>query len=340
MLIPDNIDLLEKLAKINITQKNWQTAEMVAQKIATIQNPLASDLSNYLLGQIHQGQGNCIKAVELYKNILIKFPENSDTLGNMARCYERMEKRGDMINVLTDLLAKNAANISAAILLGDLYVLDKKLDKAAIVITNQIKDNPKIVQLHVSLASIKLAQNDRVGAIDVYKEGLKANPDDIKLAIALASLYQKENNYDLARSLYEQLLDKNPRLYPAINNYALLLNEHYLDSPDMLKKSLALAEKLKDSNQPYFQDTYAWILVQQGKVREGLALLNKIVVASPEVAVFRYHLGVAHYKNADNGAALADLNYALELGLKAGNFPELAAAAQLLNEIMTKTRGH
>ncbi|MGZ8189857.1 MAG: tetratricopeptide repeat protein [Methylococcaceae bacterium] len=337
--VPENIDLLEKLAKVEIAQKNWDAAKSVTQKISTTPHPLANDLAKYLLGQILQGQGDCAKAVGFYKEILIKFPENSDALGNMARCYELMAKRNEMIVFLNDMLAKNSRNIPAAILLGDLYVLDKKLDKASAVIKSQIKDNGKIAQLYTSLASIKLAQNDINGAIEVYQEGLKLNPDNIKLSLALASLYERQNKYDSAVALYEELLDKNPRLEPAINNLSLLLSEHY-SSPEKLKKAVQLAEKFKDSSQPYFKDTYAWALIKQGSIREGLDILNKIVITSPDIPVFRYHLGVANYKNGNSGSAISDLKYSLELGKKTADFPDKQAAEMLLEEIIADTRSH
>ena len=109
----------------------------------------------------------------------------------MARCYEKLNKRGEMIAFLDNLLAKNPQNISAGILLGDLYLMDKKFDKGTVLLTNLIKNNAKIPQLYVLLANTKLAMNDNKGAIGVYQDGLKQNPENIKLSLSLASLYEK-----------------------------------------------------------------------------------------------------------------------------------------------------
>ena len=335
----DNIVLLEKLANINLAEHDWNGAKSTAQKIANSPNPLANDVASYLLAQVLQGQGSYAKAVEIYKELLTKFPENSDALGNLARCYEKLNKRGEMIVFLDTILAKNPKNISAGILQSELFLLDKKFDKGVVLLTNLINENARIPQLYVSLANIKSAQNDDIGAIAVYQSGLKQNPESIKLSLSLASLYESQNAYDSAASIYEQLLNQYPNLDIAINNLATVLTEHYTGD-DKLKKAVQLAEKFKDSAQPYYKDTYAWALIKTGNYSEGLKVLNQVIAAAPGVPVFRYHLGVAHYKNGNNSSAINEIKQALELDKNTGYFTEKKQAEELLEEIIAKTRGH
>ncbi len=338
-LSPGNIVFLEKLVNINLAESDWEGAKDTILKITNMPNPLAHDLANYLLGQVLQGEGDYAKAVEVYKNLLIKFPEHSDALGNLAQCYEKLNKRDEMIAFTDGLIAENPKNVAAGILLGDLYLMDKKLDKGAMLLTNLIKDNPQIPQLYVLLASTKSAMNDNKGAISVYQDGLKQNPENITLSLSLASKYDELGDYDSAASLYESLLNKNPNLDVAINNLAVLLSEHYTD-PEKLEKAGHLAGKFKDSTQPYFKDTYAWILIKQGKVNDGIKILNEITATTPNVPVFRYHLGVAYYKNGNNSSAMNEIKQALELGKKTGDFAEKKSAETLLEEIIAKIRGH
>ena len=335
----DNIVLLEKLANINLAENDWDGAKATVQKIANLPNPLANDVASFLLAQVLQEQGNYVEAIELYKKLLAKYPENSDVLGNMARSYEKQNKRDEMIAFLDTLLAKNPQNVSAGILQSDLLLMDKKFDKGALLLANMIKGNEKIPQLYISLANIKLAENDNKGAIAIYKNGLRQNPGNIKLTLSLASLYEIGGEYDSAVSLYEELLNKNPGLDIAINNLATVLTEHYTDD-DNIKKAVQLTEKFKDSDQTYYKDTYAWALVKQGSVSEGLRILNQITATSPDVPVFRYHLGVAHYKSGNSSSALNEIKQALELEKKSGSFSDKKEAEKLLEEIVAKTRGY
>lgn len=334
---PDNLGLLEKEGQINLLEKDWETAKKTVQKIASVSDPLANNLAKFLSGQILQGQGEYAKAAEIYKELLILFPENSDALGNLARCYESLNKRGDMIAFLNNLMVKNPQNVSAGILLSDLLVMNRDFDKASSLLSGLIKSNVKISSLYSSLANIKLAQNDLQSSVAIYQEGLKYNPDDIKLSLSLASLFKEQGDYVSAVKQYEAILEKNPKLDIAINNLAVVLADHYTDSKQ-LEKAEELAEKLKDSTQPYYKDTYAWILIKKGAVREGLNVLNELIAESPEVPVFRYHLAVAHQKNGNIGSAISELKQSLELAKRKGGFSEQKAAEKMLDDIVTKPK--
>jgi tetratricopeptide (TPR) repeat protein len=139
--------------------------------------------------------------------------------------------------------------------------------------------------------------------------------------------------------LYEALLVKNPQLDVAINNLASILTDRF-STEEALKKAVLLSEKFKDSDQPYFQDTYAWALVRQGKIDEGLKLLNQLVIKSPGVAIFKYHLGFANYKSDNNALAISELTQALELAGKNENQLDTKTINALLDEVIAKTRSH
>lgn len=336
---PDDIVFLEKLADINLIEHNWEGAKTTIHKITNSPNPLANDVASYLLAQVLQGEEHYANAIEIYKQLLTKFPENSDALGNMARCYEKLNKRPEMIVFLNTLLAKNPKNIAAGILQSDLLLMDKEFNKGILLLTMLIKENSKTPQLYISLANIKLAKNDSDNVITIYQEGLKENPGNIKLSLSLASLYEAQGNYDDAVLIYEKLLTNNPGLDIATNNLATVLSEHYTAN-DKLKKAVNITEKFKDSAQPYYRDTYAWALIKSGNIGEGLKILNQLIVASPDVPVFRYHLGVTHYKNGNASLAINEIKQAIELGVKSGYFADKKQAEKLLEEIIAKTRGH
>jgi tetratricopeptide (TPR) repeat protein len=333
---PENLILLEKLVKLDLLTSKWDDAKTTLQRISNSSNPQAQNLAAYLEGQIFQGQGDYTKAIVLYKKLLTTVPDNYDVLTNMAKCYGGLNKKAEMIIVLNDLLSKNSQNVSAGIVLSHLWLSDKQFDKANLLLTNLINGNQKVPELYDSLAKVKSAQGDNKSAIAIYQDGLKQNPGDVKLLLPLAALYEVQGDYDAAISSYETLLAGDPNLDLAVNNLASVLSEHFT-SADKLKHAVELAEKFKDSKQPYYKDTYAWAVIKQGDLVKGLNLLNQIITSAPNVAVFRYHLGVAHYKNGNNGAAIAELKQALELGAKNHGFADEKAAKTLLDEIQSKS---
>jgi predicted Zn-dependent protease len=145
-------------------------------------------------------------------------------------------------------------------------------------------------------------------------------------------------NYDAAVAYYDALLNKNENLDIAINNLAVILAENY-SSADKLTRAGLLAEKLKDSTQPYYRDTYAWVLIKQEKVSDGLKILNKLIISKPNIPVFRYHLGVAYNKMGNNSSAINEIKQALELSKKTGDSFDKKSAEILLADILQQTRG-
>ena len=117
---------------------------------------MAFSFRHYLLAKVLQGQGSYQQAIDIYETLLKVFPENSDALGNMARCYEKLNKRSEMISYLNDLLSVNPQNIPAGILQVDLLLLNKEYDKGELLLTTLIKSHTKVPQLYTSLASIYL----------------------------------------------------------------------------------------------------------------------------------------------------------------------------------------
>ena len=252
--VPNNIQFLEKMANLNIIEKDLASAKSTVQKIANTPSPLAHDLASYFLGQIHQEEGEFNKAIEIYSEILERLPENSNILINIAQCYEKLNKQSQLVEFLSNLRTKNPHNITAGILLAETYIADKKTNLANNLLTNMIKDKITNPQVYTLLANVKLANKDNQGALDTYLDGIKIYPNNIKLSISIANQYVTQGNYDAAVTYYDDLLNNNENLEIAINNLAVILAENY-SSSDKLNRAGLLAEKLKDSTQPYYRDT-------------------------------------------------------------------------------------
>lgn len=131
----------------------------------------------------------------------------------------------------------------------------------------------------------------------------------------LASLYEQNGKFEDAKKLYEKILERNDNIDPAINNLASLLTDQFR-SEDNLKKAELLAERFKDSSEPYYLDTYGWVKVQLGNLDEAELILSKVVSLVPDVAIFNYHLGVLFVKKNNHVEAEKYLNEAKELAIK------------------------
>jgi tetratricopeptide (TPR) repeat protein len=122
---------------------------------------------------------------------------------------------------------------------------------------------------------------------------LADHPDDVPVRLALASALQQGGDVEGARLHYEQVVRRAPpgsSARPvALNNLALLY------AAKSHQRALETARQAYEaaSDLAAVQDTYGWLLLQAGRVREALPLLELAAANTPESPEVRYHLAAA-----------------------------------------------
>ncbi|QPK63291.1 tetratricopeptide repeat protein [Methylomonas sp. LL1] len=311
---PNQALFLTNKAELDILEKKWDDAQETVQRLALFSKNKAVPF--YLQANILQGKGQYADAIKLYEKLLVEFPEHLNSMANLVRSYEALKQRDKALSFLEAHQAKHKDNLVVVGVLSDIYMANKDYEKAKQLLLNQIKMSPdKSVPLYLALAKVEAVLGKGIdNAREVYVKGLQVNPDDPQLSMALAGLYEQTGNKSEARKIYERLIAMNPDTNLAINNLAALLIES--NSSEDVLKGLEMAERFKDMDNTYFQDTYAWGLVKNGKSKEGLAVLESLVVKEPKMPELRYHLGVAHFKSGNKATAIVELKQAIALSEK------------------------
>jgi putative PEP-CTERM system TPR-repeat lipoprotein len=143
-----------------------------------------------------------------------------------------------------------------------------------------------------------LAQKQYDQAITGMKDWLKLHPDDINVQLALADSYMGLQKKPEAKAAYLQLIKMQPKLVPAYNNLAWLVQE------EDLKQAINYAEtawSLEKEN-PQVLDTLGMLLINDGQIDKGAALLKEAVNKAPDNSELLYHLSevlVMQNKNAE-----------------------------------------
>lgn len=329
---PNQALLLSNKAELDIAEKKWEDAQETVQRIALFSKNKAVPL--YLQANILQGKGEYDKAVSIYEKIIADYPNHLNSMVNLVRSFEGLKQRDKAIGFLEAHHAKNSDNLEVVGVLGDLYMANKDYAKAKNLLESQIKQSPdKSVPLYLALAKVEaVVKKTPEAARDVYIRGLQANQDDVQLSLALAGLYEQTGDKAAARKLYEAVIEKNADVNLAVNNLAALLIES--EKTEDVSRGLMLAEKFKDVENVFFQDTYAWGLVKNGKNDEGLAILESLILKEPKMPELRYHLGVAHLNNGNKATAIIELKQALALAEKGQrNFSGKDQVLRLLKEL-------
>src|SRR4029079_4469771 len=97
-----------------------------------------------------------------------------------------------------------------------------------------------------------------------------------------------------------------------INNLASLLSDHRSDKAS-LERAKSIAQVLKNAQVPQFKDTLGWITYQSGDYAAATPLLEEAATKMPQVALVRYHLGMAYAATGQDEKAAEEFKKAREL---------------------------
>jgi tetratricopeptide (TPR) repeat protein len=111
----------------------------------------------------------------------------------------------------------------------------------------------------------------------------------------MADAYGKLENHEKADNAYTNALQRNPKNAYALNNYAYSLSVRKINL-DIAEEMSKLSNELKPDNNA-FQDTFGWILYQQGDYEEARVWIEKAMESMKEDrAVILEHYGDVLYK--------------------------------------------
>ncbi len=322
--------LLILLAKLDIADKKWDSAEEIIGVIENNEN--GKVVGQLLKGMLLSKQQKYDQAIDIYKNILERYPGQNSALQALASVYEKKNARADMMRFLNDYSAKHPQQIMPFILQSRLLVLEGKQSEA-IDLLNKIRHNNPAAVIYHQLAVLYSKQGKLDLAEDIIKQGLVENPGNIRLLMDLASNEESKKETDKAIGIYQKILAAVPNYDIAKNNLAALLVEK--KDSQSIKKALDLTKIFRQSEHPYFLDTYAWVQFKAGNIDEAYKIQKKIVVMAPDIPVFRFHLAQMELGRKNRAAAISELREALQLSKKS-RFDEENQARVILEKLVKK----
>ena len=331
---PNDIAVLQMLVQAKILKKDWNGAQVLAVELG--QQPNGSAAGNFISGEISASQGNFDEAIKKFQQSLVEKPDFADAVRELAKAYVVAGKQVQLVAFLKSFIEKNPTQDVAYETLASLYGSEKKWDDSVKVLQTALRVNPKSAAAYQTMARVYLAQKKTKEAVEVYRKGLAALPDNIPLMVDLAQSYERVKDVDAAIDWYRKILQKAPKYDLAVNNLASLLADYRTDK-ESLKESVKLVEHYGTSTNPNLLDTYAWVILKSGDNNKALTIMKRVVADAPEVAVFRYHLATAYHLASDNVAAKTNLDHALSLAEKLGDFTGVDQARELEKELSATT---
>ena len=253
----------------------------------------------------------------------------------------------DLANVL---VLKHPRMPDSHMFKGDILWMRGELDQAKSLYLTTVTMNPQHVEAWRKLINVELAANQLDEAIVDGNEALRNNPNNVIITYFVGVAYMMKKDTENARLYLERALDQSANendfvksmvygglgdLYHEIkmesasevaydeaikldsNNVTVLNNAAYylaLQKKDLEKA----AEYSRRSNElepssGTFQDTYAWVLFQQGKYQEALPWIEKAIKNSEPSGVLFEHYGDILSKVGKNKEAVKQWEKALTM---------------------------
>mgnify|MGYP000208561162 FL=1 len=333
---PNNPALLELFVKVKVAQKDWVGVSVAINELKKLPQGIVA--AQMLEGMMYTRKGEYQEAVKIYKDVLSKKPNETKALVAMARSFNAIGRRDNFFAYLLGFIKENPSNINAYNTLGRAYAEDEKWDDAGDILKKSLEIEPKALGTYSLLAGVLVKQGRSNEVAELYRKGLVENPSNFQLMMALAKQLQGMKKFSDAITIYDKLIEIVPNNLEVVNNLADSILSSNPSSAD-LERTKLLVEGFKNTKNPYFLDTYGWVLFKAGEFDKAVATLKQSAKVVPDNAIIRYHLGEAYYAKGEYGASKIELEKSLALIEKNGKFSGFERAQQLLKEVSETAPG-
>ncbi len=296
---------LDFLVKLEAKQENWMPSVVAAQvliaqrlpalavkhiDVALERNGKAEQVKK-VAANVYQQYGvalvnekNLPEAKKMILKGLLFDPDNMNVLASLIE-LEILEKNVAEAQKLLDQYASGAATAERDYLQGIIKAAENKPEDAIALFKSSWDKKPLEISAK-SIAAYYQKSNQSDALFSFAEDWNKKLPNSPQAALLLAIHAQQKNDKDSAISWYEKNIELDPNAAASMNNLAWLYYEQ--KNP----KALGLAEKAYKlaANNPSIIDTYAWVLVESGKVSEGYELLQKAATLAPTNKEIQDHL--------------------------------------------------
>lgn len=288
-IAPDSVAVRSIWSRILISNKHYNEALKVLKGL--IDDEPESGYFRLLMAETYLFLGQTDDVVDQLKIVFEKDPDSLGGLALMARValqQEDFDQAEDYSNKILSLYPKNSLGYELS---GDSWAGRKEYERAKLQY-REAWENRHSSGLAIKIATVAARTDDQAG-IETLRSWTDGHADDIKAKQVLAALLMEQGEMQESAKIYEGILDEYPDDLSALNNLAVLYQR--TQNP----KAAELAEKVYRiaPENPGIQDTYGWILVQEGKLEKALGVLKSAVNALPNLAEVKYHYAAALIKS-------------------------------------------
>ncbi|MGM0606862.1 MAG: tetratricopeptide repeat protein [Candidatus Muiribacteriota bacterium] len=174
----------------------------------------------FKLGSIYTKMHNYEKALYYFEKILLKDPDDFDTLCFMSIIYKEMGQYEKSLEILKQVGQKYPEKASIWSLTGTVYEILEDTENAINNYLKMVEIDDSNVEGYFKLASLYSRKNNFEMAEKNYKKVLQKDPDNAGALFELAQISFRLKNYKEAEKLLKQLIEQTPDFHQAYEKLA------------------------------------------------------------------------------------------------------------------------
>lgn len=321
LAVPDNVQLLDALARIQIRANDTSQAAATFGKLIQ----LAPKASVGYLGQAmtYAMAGNLDGATKSAKLWLAIDPQSIEAQQVLAGVALKRKKPKEALEIAKNLQRQYPAEAMGHALEGEIELDQGNFGPASAAFRKGLDKRAAdalVPRLHTALLrGQKLAEAEALVA-----SRLKSHPKDIAFLSYLGENAYLAKDYATAQTRFEQTLAINPNLPGVLNNLAMtLLQQKKAGAVEAAERATALT-----ADNPAFLDTLAEAYVSESQYPKAVAALRKAINRTTDPSAVRLTLAKVYIKADDRKSAMAELERLVDLG---DTSPLYREARQLLS---------
>jgi len=238
---PSYVSARYNLGLLLLAKKKWQEALDQFQAVVNIDANNARAFFN--LGRAHYRLKNYEHALSHYQKALtLRKGDYPEVAINLGLIYSAKKEYQKAIDIYKEALLKDPESAKLHYNLGLAFLKSDQIDAAMSSYLLAIKFNPEYEQAWYNVARIHSKNKKYEDAISAYRKALSIKPGyrsaQLNLAVALTRL----GKLDQAESVYRQVLSDSPRYFSAWLNLGLVLidQKRYNEAEDVFYQASQL----------------------------------------------------------------------------------------------------
>jgi cellulose synthase operon protein C len=287
---PTNLQILSSLAQVRLSRQNWTGALAVADAIGKINDGRTA--ADQIRASALAGQNKIDESIAALEDAHKTAQDAIQPVMSLISAYVKQGNADKALTLLQDMHKRLPANAEVLVLLGQTQLTQNKEGEALQSFKQAVAQQPKDLNGYNSLSELYIRQKNFDAAENTLQTAIKELPGNPNFRLSLAGLQILRGDQDKAIAQYEAFLKDQPKSLVAINNLVSLLLDR--SDKESLDRALGLADDLKNSNVPQFQDTFGWAHYKRGDFKGAVGTLEGIVSKLPNLAAVHYHLGMAY----------------------------------------------